>query len=372
MWACERECTCSQYIIDVNQCMFCKAALYCMKCVCMKRYTSTRTYIHVKYGRLQYTFSHSLTSWWLSTYLSLHYANAPPPTPTPLSPDNQVLLVLMVQKETPAARDSLDQKAPPAARVNLASMVTLDHRAPGVTHPTPPLPSTARPTATQSVQEMVLSSGMDSVSSSLMETVLVMVKISEPRAHVCVCSTLCLSWCAADVQSDAATTTSETSTAIGWQASFVRQIKTSRRILRRRTYPVALCVRYIWHLHMSYTGIWKGCVLMEESHGIHQKGSRQHGFWNATYLYEYLYNNVFSISMVLKTKCARAHLCLYFDANSVAVKYSIASAIILSPYVANYICLISFLYSLSPGYICIQCSYSYACLPSVALMRATS
>ena len=59
----------------------------------------------------------------------------------------------MVQKETPATRDSLDHQGPSVARVNLASTVTPDHRAPGVTHPTPSLPSTARPTATRSVQD---------------------------------------------------------------------------------------------------------------------------------------------------------------------------------------------------------------------------
>ena len=130
-------------------------------------------------------------------FLSLHYARTPPPLPLPspplLSPDNQVLLVSMVRKETPAPRDSLDHQETPAARVNMASTVTLDYQAPGVTHPTHSLPSTARPTGPQSVQEMVLSSGMDLVLSSLMETVSVMVKILEPRAHVCVCSTLCLS-----------------------------------------------------------------------------------------------------------------------------------------------------------------------------------
>ena len=90
-------------------------------------------------------------------------------------------------------------------------------------------PSTIRPTPTQPVPGMVHSSGADTVSSSQMGTVMATDKIWAPRVRACVCSTLYLSRCAMGAQTDAVTTTSETSTAIGWQASSTVQIRTSLR-----------------------------------------------------------------------------------------------------------------------------------------------
>ena len=99
----------------------------------------------------------------------------------------------IVRKETLVPRGSQDYQDNLVAKGSLEKMVSLVHLAPSAARPTPSSPSTVKPTALLPAPTTGHSSGMGSVSSSLMEMVTAMDKIWVHQVHVYVASTPYLS-----------------------------------------------------------------------------------------------------------------------------------------------------------------------------------